>query len=402
LFVGGDVSFNSRLYVANSVLIGISGTPFQLDVSGSSVLRGDVSLNNRLFVGKDVSFNNNFYVKNDTTINNRLFITGDVSINNGNLTVLNNNVVYSRVFDSSNTSYSSPSFDTSGIYFGINSTSINIGSYGYGKSSVSCGKIFTFGSGSFYGIPSPNLNTFYIGSAGDNIYINGNTVFQNQTQIQYTSPLLQINTPYSDKDNNPKPAPSTTASYDTTQPPNLIKGAGISIGQGANYYAGYMLVSNDTNGLIFKAPGSNNSINLNIGSLTLPSPSTTQQQALSTSPTMNISNGILVLTNDLAISNKTNFGITVRPIDISNIFLRDINSTPSYQQILTNVGISGDLTVMLNNRLFVNSDVSFNSRLLVYSDASFSNRVFIGNDLSVNANIFVSNISKLIGPIYQF
>jgi hypothetical protein len=49
-------------------------------------LRGDVSLNNRLFVGGDVSFNSRLFVNSDVSFNRRLNVGYDSSIN-GNLTV---------------------------------------------------------------------------------------------------------------------------------------------------------------------------------------------------------------------------------------------------------------------------------------------------------------------------
>ena len=393
LFVGSDVSFNSRLTVYN-----------------------DVSFNTRLFVGGDVSFNSNFYVdnsviiKNDTTIKNRLFIIGDVSLNGGNLIVLNKKTIFCQNFDNSNNNLYNNYFDACGMYFGINSTSINIGSYGVdstgtGKNPVPTGKVFTIGSGGYSGKLS-NANTIYIGSTGDNIYINGNTIFQNQDQTQYNSPLLQLNCPsfntITGDYNYPVRNPGATFNSDNKTISTLKLLAGISIANNSDNYSGLIVVSNDSNGYYFKAPSSPNIVNLNIGSLTLPQNAIPQQQALTSSQNISINNGILVLTTDTTNRNYANYGIKVNPIDISNIFLRDITSTTTYQQVLTNVGISGDFTVMLNNRLMVYSDVSFNSRLYVYSDASFCNRVFVCNDVSLNANLFVANISTLSGPIYQF
>jgi hypothetical protein len=93
LFVGGDVSFNSRLTVISDVSFNnrlfVGG-----DVSFNSrltVIR-DVSFNNRLFVGGDVSFNSRLTVISDVSFNNRLFVGGDTSLN-GNLHVNN----YSKV-----------------------------------------------------------------------------------------------------------------------------------------------------------------------------------------------------------------------------------------------------------------------------------------------------------------
>ena len=78
LFVGGDVSLNKRLYVANSIFIGISDSTLNLDVSGSTALRGDLSLNKRLFVGGDVSFNKRLYIGYDSSINGNLTVTLNV------------------------------------------------------------------------------------------------------------------------------------------------------------------------------------------------------------------------------------------------------------------------------------------------------------------------------------
>jgi len=88
MFVSGDVSLNSRLFVTSDVSLGarmfVSG-----DVSFNSRLfvTSDVSLGARLFVSGDVSMNSRLFISNDVSMNARLFVSGDSSMNS-NLYVL--------------------------------------------------------------------------------------------------------------------------------------------------------------------------------------------------------------------------------------------------------------------------------------------------------------------------
>ena len=382
-------------------------------------------------------------------VSGNMFISGDININDGDLSVLDTssrtNGIFSRIFDNNNVNkskydntliYNKDDIDDS-IYIGINSTNINIGSYGlYGngiaKEAVSFGKKkFTLGSGKFQRYGDETLSTtgdtFFIGGAGDFVYINGKTRYLTRNNIEYKSPMLTLNY------NNVISSTSSNGAVTSINEPTgatytndgkINSGVGIGIADGPDVSAGYIFISASSTGYIFKTPKSLNVVNLNIGSLTLPDGRPPKQ---TTSNILNdISNGILVLTRDYDTSDKANYAITVKPIDISNIFLRDNTSLANYQQILTNVGVSGDLTVMLNNRLMVYSDVSFNSRLYVYNDVSFNTRLFVGGDVSLNsrltvyndvsfntrlfvgrdvslnANLYVANISTLKGPIYQF
>ena len=81
-FVGGDVSFNSKLFVVGDVsfnsMFFVGG-----DVSFNSKLFvvGDVSFNSKMFVGDDVSFNSKFFVGGDVSFNSKFFVGGDVSFN---------------------------------------------------------------------------------------------------------------------------------------------------------------------------------------------------------------------------------------------------------------------------------------------------------------------------------
>lgn len=368
------------------------------DVSGNMIISGDININDsgqifsnnptfnvlnnnivkEIYLGSNTAntaINGNLYIGNDVSLNSRLFVYGDASYNSnlgilGNITVYRNQTIYSNNYDI-NTAF----MPNSNITIGYSATNINIGPNPNG------GKTITIGTGGPNIINGPLVkNSIYIGAPKDDTILYGNTQIKNITQTQFMIPLLQLNMA--------QYGPVSNTGTITMALGNEKPGAGISIKDSSNNFAGYMLVSNDASGYYFKAPGPDNVVNLNIGKLQLPSGFPTQLNISN-----NIQNGILVLSKDVDVQNNASYGITVKPIDISNVFLRDgtSTSTNTYQQITTNVGVSGELTVMLNNRLFVYCDASFNSRLLVYSDVSFSRRFFVSGDVSMNSNLYVAN-----------
>jgi hypothetical protein len=83
LLVQGDVTFNNRLFVGTD-----------LSVNGRVNILGDASMNNRMFVNSDVSLNSKMAVSGDVSMNNRLFVAKDASFNK-NLSVIGNVAVSS-------------------------------------------------------------------------------------------------------------------------------------------------------------------------------------------------------------------------------------------------------------------------------------------------------------------
>jgi len=95
LFVGnnatfsGDVSINSSLYISGDVSWNSTNIPNDSipqsaiidrnDFTGAVAIDGDLNLNNRLFVG------NNATISGDVSINNNLYVSGDVSWNSTNI-----------------------------------------------------------------------------------------------------------------------------------------------------------------------------------------------------------------------------------------------------------------------------------------------------------------------------
>jgi hypothetical protein len=91
LFVGGDVSLNGNLYVANIIYCtelvvkstDTTGGFYFADlvtVSGGIISTTDVSFNNRLFVGGDVSINQRLLVLGDVSMNGNVVISKDLTI----------------------------------------------------------------------------------------------------------------------------------------------------------------------------------------------------------------------------------------------------------------------------------------------------------------------------------
>ena len=74
LVVTGDVSMNSRLFLATNSLY-VNGSIFT--GGSSSTFTTDVSINNRLFVGSDISMNGNLYVGNIITCNELIINSTD-------------------------------------------------------------------------------------------------------------------------------------------------------------------------------------------------------------------------------------------------------------------------------------------------------------------------------------
>lgn len=377
-----------------------------LDISGNMIMSGDVNINDsgqiysnnptfnilnnnivkEIYLGSstaNTAINGNLYVGNDLSLNSRLFLYGDASFNSnlgimGNITLFNNRTVYSNYYDVNR------SFLSSGnIIFGYDASNISFGSKNSGGKTINIGGRgdITGGEGTTSTKITETIGNIFIGAKGDNIVLYGNTKIVSITQSNYMIPLLNINMAQT----SPTIANTGGAGISKGRESGLV---GLAIKDLSYNYQGYIAVSNDTSGYYFKATGSDNRVNLNVGSLQWPNGPPT-----SLNISNNIQNGIMVLTKDTNTQNNADYAITVKPIDISNVFLRDgtSTSTNTYQQIATNVGVSGDLTLMLNNRLFVYCDASINSRLLVYSDVSFSRRLFVSGDVSMNNNLYVAN-----------
>ena len=471
LFVTSDVSMNARLFVSNDVSFGSNlyaqgRTIIQGDVSMNSRLfiNGDVSMNSRLFVSSDVSMNARLFVSNDVSLNgnlytnfrsilngdavlnSRLFVANDVSMNNNvgitkNLTVYN--TVYSAYYDiCSNLFNSNPNYPNVASQPGV-ADSITIGNsakfinIGTGQGEIGSTRTITIGAGNQ--TSSSTVNTIYLAGANDNLVISGKLSAQNFNLTTIAIPAFVFNstqnnttgtvdaTNYGSSFSKIKANASSISSVANIADNIGWLGAGFAIQDASLSTAGFFTVDSSGSGFLMKAPASNNIVQMYTDSLTY--------GATNFGNRSNIRNGILVLTTDFSLNSPINgnplipYSITVKPIDISNIFLRDdLVTDPSFQRILTSVCVVGDVSmnsrlfvftdvsftgnmyalgrsitqgdVSMNSRLFVNGDVSMNSRLFVTSDVSMGARLFVGGDVSLNSRLFVTSDVSLGGRLF--
>lgn len=189
--------------------------------------------------------------------------------------------------------------------------------------------------------------------------------------------------------------------------------AGLYITDNLVEKTGFIVVSEDMSGYIFKPTNLNsNTVKLDINSLTL-----TPENNISVNNTLgvhNIDNGIVVLKRSQGSSNYPNpdsdFTLSVKQIDISNILIRDsIKSTDEMQFINTktvfesdvsinsslfisnNVTIDGDLLVQqYTNENIINTNIN-NYSLIVSEDMSLNGRLHVNDDVSLNAQVYIKD-----------
>ena len=422
LFVGQDVSFNKRLYVQERTIldedVSMNMRLFvQKDVSlnsrfyvqDKSIFENDVSMVGRLFVNEDVSFNKRLYVsKNsvfdlDVSMNTRLFVNQDVSFNRrlfvkDNVTLPSTSRLYVNYIDG-NPDGTFP--NSKNLSIGENTQIINIGdvapsnrisdtyytnpdsSYNY----INIGAVqpnvdikpYYIQIGNFLStIPDVSQNKIVIGGATDDIVFGGGGItIQSEAEFLVTNKVVRVNNDAPD--------------------PNESQQAGLYIyenfGAGnVDANAGFIVISDDRRGFNLKSTVENS----HIVTLETEDMSLNFNNPYNTEYGINdIQNGLLVLTQS-SESTGGDYSITVKPIDISNILIRDSNaSNQETQYILTKVAINDDLS--LNNRFFVSHDVSFNKRLYVKEstimdeDVSMNMRLFVHKDVSLNSRFYVQD-----------
>ena len=419
LFVGqnsilqSDVSMNNRLFVAEDVSLNS-----RLYVQDETILHSDVSMNTRLFVAEDVSFNSRLYVQDETilhsdvSMNTRLYVAGDVSLNRrlfveeriilpSTSTILSNN--YDAYLDGLTTA-DNPNYSNN-INFGHNTQITNIGPVdtviktagALESEDVSLNRLpddnkminigavnpqteedtVTINIGNYSSSLLSKQNKIYVGGGTDLVEMGGNVTFVTTQQLRVNNPLIEIN--------------SGSNQY------NSSGDSGIIIRDNSNSYAGHILVEHDMKGFSFKAPvQGSHSVTLETQELVLSS-----SDAVNTDIGINsIDNGLMILTRSYDSGSSTqydaSYSITVAQFDISNVLVRDSNtSNENVQNIVTQLIVQDD--VSFNDRLFVLNDVSFNRRLYVMDnsifeeDVSMNTRLFVAEDVSLNSRLYVQD-----------
>jgi len=408
---------NGKSQILNCYLPNIfnNANNFVLDISGNMTISGNININDS---GNLSSNNNTFYLLNNDNINN-IYFGGKNTLTTLNNNLKINNKLYCNNLSSlsinDNISFFNDESFKGKIYIGNKYTKVYFtneeGDYSDFQTTLS--KIAT---------TNENVGIIYQSLKANGIIIDdklSNVLYTNNITNYYLALNYKINNyintgffkTYTNKICNNTIIDSYTkrklpSSYDSKGILTDVFGGGIYIEDSSTLYDssdGYILVSSDAKGYFFKAPASYNVVNLNIGNLTLPRINDNKFNIKN-----KINNGILVLSNNYSnLTDSANYSIEVNPIDISNILLRDANSTSTYQNILTNMGVSGDLTVSLNNRLFVYGDASINSKLFVYGNVLLKNNLFVNDTITINTtntkyNLDVSgniNFNGILNPV---
>ena len=344
LFALGDASFG-----ANVVVVG--------DTSLNSVLRvnGNTFLNRNLSVLGDASFSANVRVLGDASFNQSVTILGNTVLR-GNLQVSDTQIVYSKYYEGTS--------DNTNIYIGTR------GLYVEGASIPPSRTIYIGNNGTGQ---QDSENIIKIGGGNDSIILGGKGVS-----------IEKINAGKFLAFNEVEGGPGKYGQS---------KGAGIHIyDNSANEFAGLFVVSEDTNGYLFRAPGNTNTVKMDISAIAIPPGSNINRALLSVYPSTDTAN--------------SKFTIGVGAIDISNILLKTYSETDparNIQIIDTNMGIRGN--AYITKTLVVGKDTAIRANTTAEMVGNvYVDKLNIGTDGSLNTYKLEiqGNIYQHSGLIWQF
>ena len=297
LRVDGNVYLNNRVFVLGDASFDANLTVIH-DLSLNRDLRvdGNVFLNNQLFVTNDASFSANVFIYGDASFNRNVSIFGNIELN-GNVMVKSDKILYSKFYEGAT--------DSSDIY---------IGTRGLNQEPLQPRTIYIGNNGT----TQNSKNIIKIGGGDDSIVLGGQGV-----SIEKINAGRYIS--FNDVDGG-------FGQYQKSG------GAGLRfVDNSANPLAGLFVISDDTNGYLFKAPGNTNVIKLDVGAIAIPING-------------NIKTGLLTVTSSTDQANS-NFTIGAGAVDISSILIKkysDTDASNNIQIIDSSLGILGN-TYILNN-----------------------------------------------------
>jgi hypothetical protein len=394
-FVGGNFSVAGTTQFGtmstNILSSSTSFSAFNVDISGSVTITGNNTVLKSLSASGDVTIGGNVNITNskimstngpvlitnvtDTTNSSTgaLIVSGGISI--GKNTYIGGNVVInsgSRLF--TNTIDSTTNVLSIG---GLNQTgNVNIGSGS--NTTVRIGN-------SEYNTPAISSN-IYIGGPNDTVTILGNIILG---QVSETS-LIKDKT--------------TTLNYSNTGT-NTSAGSGIQIYDNSLNNAGYMVVSNNRNGYLFKSPNNSNVVNLNVSGLTLTDPSKNgllvlQKTTSQTDSNYTIGSGTVGISSIDNLQNTLNnrvvgsstFGQSGSQTITSALYINDASGTVSTStttgalRVSGGVGITGN--VYVGGKLVVNSPVIFNRLGLATTTTNPTSSLDVSGQITQNGYIW--------------
>ena len=445
LTIGNDLKINGRLYATyadssipiNAIMGGIPGT--------SGVFEIDLSMNKRLYVQGDVSLNSNLYVSktgyfnSDLSVNNRLFVKGTATV--GNLTTTGNanitNLRATNIYENGTLIYTkyapinSPTF--TGTVTGITSSMIGLGNV---NNTSDADKPISTATQSALNLlvssESPNL-TGVPTSTTAGYRTNTNQIATTSYVITGLSGLISTAPAKLSTLAQLASAINNDPSFNSTI---IYKYAPLTTPYFINYLTTpKIFVTSDSslNGKVFINGDASLNSNLLVGKNIFESGvSLKNKYSAIASPTFTgvvtmptaIINQKLVTIGDVSMNGRLFLeGDSVLNGNlVTNYFISNNDSTMNSKLIVigdtslnSNVIIGKDLTVngnlivktytaqqtvtSTNYQFIVAEDMSLNGRLFITGDVSMNNNLYLGRDISVNGNLFVNGNTKINGTV---
>ena len=351
LRVDGNVFLNNRVFFLGDASFGANLIVIQ-DISLNRDLRvdGNVFLNNRLFVTNDASFSANVFVYGDASFNGNVSIFGNIELN-GNVNVKSDKIIYSRFYEGA-----------------IDSSNIYIGTRGLNQDPLQPRIIYIGNNGT----TQNSKNIIKIGGGEDSVVLGGQGV-----SIEKINAGRYIT--FNDVDGG-------FGQYQKSG------GAGLRfVDNSANPIAGLFVISDDTNGYLFKAPGNTNVIKLDVGAIAIPING-------------NIKTGLLTVTSSTDQANS-HFTIGAGAVDISSIFIKKYSETDAsnnIQIIDTSLGVLGNAYVLKN--FAVGKTTTRGNTLVDMVGNVYIDKLNISTDGSLNSYKLEinGNVYQHSGFIWQF
>ena len=404
-----DASSSSNRYQQMYIkgFLDISGGNLILRNNNFHLLKGDASLNGRLLVNGDASFNN------------RLFVNGDVSLN-GNLTIQKDLNLLGRLY----ANYANNSIPITAIEGGVPGTdgifyvdislnqrllvqkdaSLNANLYVKGKTILNGdvslnGKVFVSGNASFIN-SNTSGNATVTNLKATNIYENGTLIYTKYAPINaptftgtvsgITASMVGLGNVNNTADLD-KPISTATQSalnlYAPLASPTLT---GIPTAPTASYATNTYQVAT-TAYVVTQISGYNVTLANKYASVSNPN-----FIGSATIPTLFVTadaslNNRLYVNNDVSMNSNLRVGKTIYEGGRSLITKYATLASPTF------TGIATIPTAIINDSLVTLSDSSLNGRLFIGGDASFNSNVFISKTLIANSDSTFNNRVVIAG-----
>jgi hypothetical protein len=366
LFVGSDVSLNSKLY-----LVGDASLNSRLFVGGDVSLNsklylvGDASLNSRLFVGGDVSLNSKLYLVGDASLNSRLFVGGDVSLNS-KLYLVGDASLNSRLFVGGDASLNNR------LYVGGRTIIFDLSAQHADFTGIVRANTFDSRPGSSLTIGGTNAgnitirtstgstNTLTLGDAGSKTVILGNLTLPGSVTSTNVNNLEIKN--------------KTILLNDEANGLKVANFSGIQIRDDNVDNKGYFLTNGRSDGYLFKSTQSTNRVNLDVSGLYLSN---------------GLTQGFVVLRPTSVADISADYTITTGLVNITDIQQLDTSLNRRVERDVGNTTVNTQTvsTKLLTGGLYVGKPVDTfiaNSQMDISGNA-FISRLGLGTS-GVNAN----------------